>query len=434
MLFDLIFLLILIILSGFFSGSEVALVGIRESKVKTLLKEKRRGINSLNRLKHHPKRMLITILIGNNVVNIAASSLVAVLITNRFGSIGLGIATGLMTIIILIAGEIIPKTFASSHTVRVALIVAPIIEAISFILYPIVWILDKIAIFVNNLVKIRQSDKYNESEVMSVLDIAYEQKVLDKNIKKIMEKSLKFGKVSVEDIMIPIEEVFVLDATNTIKDTVDTIIDRGYSRIPVYKNHTDNVIGVVLIKDILREIKNENEKIILEKIAIEPPFISPLTHADNLLNFFQKKHIHFGLVKEGHKIKGIVTIEDILEEIVGEITDESDITPQKFLIVNQSQIVAHPETRLKKIDDFFDTKNFIKIKEKSVKDFVKENLDDISINSKITKERVEFKIRDLDKNKRLKLIQITNKADDDYLTNAVRQYIPQKNLIKYQSK
>ena len=143
-----------------------------------------------------------------------------------------------MTIIILIAGEIIPKTFSSSHTTGVALFVAPIIELLSIILYPIVWLLDKLAIFINNLVKIRQTDKFNEAEVMSVLDIAYEQKVLDENIKGLMENSLKFGKIHIGEIMNPINEAFSLDAELSIKDALDDIIESGYSRIPIYKRDT----------------------------------------------------------------------------------------------------------------------------------------------------------------------------------------------------
>jgi len=431
---ELLLLTTLILLSGFFSGSEVALVSIRESKVKTLLREKRKGAGSLDRLKKKPKKMLITILIGNNIVNIAASSMVAVLITQRFGSIGFGIATGIMTIVILIAGEIIPKTFASSHVTKTALLVSKPIELLSIILYPIVLLLDKFAILVNDLIKVRQSDKYNESEVMSVLDIAYEQNVLDKNIKGIMEKSIKFGKISIGEIMIPLEQVFVLDSTLTIKDSVDKIIENGFSRIPVYKNNRENIIGVILIKDILREIKNGNNELKLYKLAVEPPLISPLTHADNLLNFFQKKHIHFGLVKGGHKIIGIVTIEDLLEEIVGEITDESDVTPLNIKIINNNQIIVHPQTQIAKIEDFFKIDSLKEFRDTTAIDLFKKNVEHADFNSKFTLNKIEFRIKDIDKNKRVKLILITNKTMEDYLTEAIRKIIPQKNLIKFHSR
>src|SRR3989344_4201 len=315
---ELFILIILIMLSAFFSGAEVALVSTSMIRVKRLLDENRMGAGSLNRLKKNPKRMIITILIGNNIVNISAASMATVMATEIFGSGSLGIVTGLLTLVILIFGEITPKTFATTHASRISLLVALPIEILSFTLYPLVKILERFSDFINRLVKVKSIEQISEAEVRSMIQLGVDHQVLDPEEKIIMERAMRFSDIKASAVMTIIDEMFSINSELTIKQALPEILRSGFSRIPIYKDFKSNIVGVVLVKEILKHLHDKNGEKILRHISTEPLRVSSDTGIDDLLKSFQKNQSHIGFITKEHKIIGIATLEDLLEELVGE--------------------------------------------------------------------------------------------------------------------
>lgn len=326
MALQIILLVVLILLSGFFSGSEVALLSVTTVRVRMLVKEKRVGSSALARLKARPRRMIITILIGNNVVNISAASLVAVMTAEKFGSNNLGIAAGVLTLVILIFGEITPKTLASKYSGTIALWVARLIEALYIILYPLVVFLDWLTKIIEGGIKLKQQPPVTEAEIKTMVEYGVEHNVVAPEEQYIINRALAFSDISARNIMIPIEEVFTLEHNEQIKDALPQIIQSGYSRIPIHEGKRENIVGIAMIKDVARELTINSGKKIIKDITVSTTFVPENIRIDYLFKIFQKKRKHMAMVYDSNKrTVGIVTLEDLIEELVGEIVDESDV-------------------------------------------------------------------------------------------------------------
>ncbi len=349
---SIILLLVLLLLSAFFSGAEVALVSLSPHKVKALVQEKRKGAEALNRIKAYPKRLIITILIGNNVVNIWAASLATVIATEIFGSSGVGIATGVMTMLVLVFGEITPKTLAGTYAADVSLKIARPIELMMKFFHPAVLFLKWFSDLVHKLFNVKEEGDISESEIEAMIDFGVEQNVLDPEEKDIMVKAIKFADTTAEEIMTPIKAVFSLPQETKLEDSIREINKTGFSRIPIYSKSKHAITGVVFIKEILGEvIVQKNTEAPLMSLANEPIFIEKDVPLDDLFNDFQDKHMHMAVVKDGAKVIGLVTLEDLLEELVGEITDETDVRPEEYLRVNKNTVVVHGETLLSEVNE-----------------------------------------------------------------------------------
>lgn len=353
--FDLIILVILIVLSAFFSGSEVALLSISNIKVKTYLKEGKRGAKALSRLKENPRRMIITILIGSNVATIAAASMAALMVTEKFGSSGLGIATGVMTLIILIFGEITPKTFAITYAGRISLAISNPLLVMSYVLYPLVILLEWISNRMIKLVKIKKLEPITEAEIKTMIDFGVEKKVIEPQEKHIMESAFKFSDISAFEIMTPFDKIFSLNGNSTIKNSFGKIVKSGFSRIPIYTNRKENITGIIFIKDVVKAVSKKEYRKKLKDLSMDPIFVSKDIFIGDLLKIFENRQTHIALVKDDDKAIGLVTHEDLLEELVGEITDESDITPGTIIRIDKNTIVAHGDTLVEKINRFLNT-------------------------------------------------------------------------------
>ncbi|MBU1032010.1 hemolysin family protein [Patescibacteria group bacterium] len=421
--FEFIILPILIVLSAFFSGAEVALVSISQAKVRTYLNEKRRGATSLSRLKSNSKRMIITILIGNNVANILAASMVAVFATNTFGSLGLGIATGIMTIIILIFGEIIPKTFASTHAPKIALLIARPIEILSFQLLPLVLILELLSNIANALLSIKKSETMTSGEIKSVLQLAMEKKIIDSYEKSTIERVLEFGNITAVKIMTPIDSVFSIDGNCKIQEVLPLIIESGYSRIPVYEGKKENITGFVIIKDILKVLSNNFGAKKINDLTKEIPSVPSLTHGDNLLRFLQNKQEHLAIVKEGDRIVGIITTEDLLEEIVGEITDTSDINPNRFATINKNTIIAHGDADVKKINNFFGIKTPSQLSKETLSQLIKRSIPYPKEGSSFRTNNILIRINEIDEKGKFSKVTITKKSTSDLILDSIKKIL-----------
>lgn len=350
-----ILLIIFLILSAFFSGIESALVSLSSLKIHALLKAKKRGAVTLNRIKEQPRKLIITILIGNNVVNIGASALATKIMIDMYGSTGVGIATGIMTFLILVFGEIIPKTFALAHAERVSLIVAPILEFLMYVLYPIVALLEIVA---KVGVKLSGADKepplLTEEEFKTLLEIGAKEKVIERKEKELIEGVLEFNDITAEEVMTPRVKIFCLDADMTVKNALPLVVKKNFSRIPIYEETVDKIVGIVMVRNLLEAFIKKKADYKLKRVSMKPLFTSNKRIISPLFKELQEKRRHMAIVvDEFGGTEGIVTMEDLLEEIVGEIMDESDISPKMIMRIDKDNIVVHGDTEINYINKFF---------------------------------------------------------------------------------
>lgn len=317
-------LVVLIILSALFSGIETALMSTNMIKVNSLVKQKRKGAEALHRIKQQPHKLIITILIGNNLVNIGAASFATVVFTGLFGSSGVGIATGVMTFLILVFGEITPKTFASQNAERISLIVARPVELLSFILSPLVKFFALISRFTSRLLGSKKEGQLSEEELKTIVTMGREEGILNKEAAEMMHNVLEFKGTKVTEVMTPDANIMMIDGKAKLKDVIEFVVKTPYSRYPVYSGNKDKIIGILDVDDVLRYTKNKKLDIGVKNI-IRPAFFVPESkEVDDLLSEFEAKKLRLAIVvnEYGH-VSGLVTVEDILEEIVGDIFDKS---------------------------------------------------------------------------------------------------------------
>ncbi|MFT4283131.1 MAG: hemolysin family protein [Candidatus Woesearchaeota archaeon] len=323
---NIILLILTIVFSGFFSGAEVALVSVSKLRARQLAESKVRNAKYLNYLKENFTKTLIAILIGNNVVNIGGSAIATQIALLYFDNLGVAIATGIMTFLILTFGEIIPKTFAAKHAVKMSLNISPIIYALMFVLSPIIWGFHKFSVFINKFGKQGQ-DEYlvTEQELKYMVRLGEQQGQIKPDEKEMIQNILRFDDTYVEEVMTPRTEIFALDQNMKIKDAMQIIIDQSFSRIPVFEENLDKIKGIVMVKDLLTSLNKKTKAKRLKDIAKPAIFVPENKKIDSLLKELQKESSHMAVVVNEHGgVEGIVTIEDLLEEIVGDIFDESD--------------------------------------------------------------------------------------------------------------
>lgn len=342
----------LIVLSAFFSASETALISLSKSKVNELVEKKVKNSRLLKKLKSNPHKILITILIGNNIVNTGASAYAAIVFTDIFGNAGLGIATGIMTFTLLIFGEISPKSFAYHHAVEFSLFITKIIYVLQIVLFPIVWIFER---FTDIISKKKKTHTVTEGELVAMLKIGTEEGSFDKLEKEFIENVLEFNDIQVEAVMTPRVAIEALDSEMTLQEAVNFAIKHSHSRLPVYQESVDKIIGILTVKDLLKYFDKYSVNRKLKNLKLTPHLEVPLSKKINkLFSEFQRRHIHMAIVMdEFGGTAGLVTIEDLLEEIVGEIVDEFDIEDKPIEIIDANRIIVKGHALVEDINDFF---------------------------------------------------------------------------------
>tara|TARA_Y100000034_G_scaffold28532_1_gene34317 strand:+ start:2338 stop:3567 length:1230 start_codon:yes stop_codon:yes gene_type:complete len=324
MIYLIIILIVLILLSAFFSGVETALISINGVKVKSLRRRRKRGSKALFRIKQNPHNLIITILIGNNVVNIGAASLATFLFMDIFGSQGVGIATGVMTFLILVFGEITPKTFAVQNAERISLFVARPIEILSFILFPFVKLFEFISKFMSKLLGSKKEKELSESELRTMVSMGRQEGIISKEAAEMMHNVIKFEKTKVKEIMTLKQDVEMMDESSSLKSVLNFIVKSPYSRYPIYKQNKNNVVGVIDIDDVLRYVKNKKLYVKLKNLMRPAYYVSENKEIDDVLSELEGRMIPLAIARNNKKnFVGIISVEDILEEIVGDIFDKS---------------------------------------------------------------------------------------------------------------
>lgn len=337
MITTLIVILFLLLISALFSSSETALTAASRPLMHSLEKEEndpRAGL--VNRLLIKRERLIGTILLGNNLVNILASALATSLMINLFGDAGVAYATAIMTVLLLIFGEILPKTLALLHTTATALRVARIMSILVWLLNPIVAVLQAIVSLTLRLFRADSSGNQSAdlllAELRGVIDLHTEAMAShdhDVSHERAMLKSvLDLADVEVSEIMVHRRNLMTIDADQPVETIVDQVLSSPHTRIPLWRGRPDNIIGILHAKDLLRAVRanfSTPDQVKLDNIASSPWFIPDSTNLLDQLQAFRQRREHFALVVDEYgALQGIVTLEDILEEIVGDIADEHD--------------------------------------------------------------------------------------------------------------
>jgi len=318
-------LVVLLILSAFFSGIETALMSMNQVKVKALVKQGKKGSAVLYRIKQKPHKLIITLLIGNNLVNIGAASLATVIATNLFGSSGIGIATGAMTFLVLIFGEITPKTFASQNSEKVSLLAAQPIEILSILLSPFVWFFEKISNIMLKILGSKGEEALSEAELETIVTMGRKEGLLEKEAADMMHNVLKFGGTIVTEIMTPRVDMVIINGNEKLSDVLDLIVKTPYSRYPVSIKE-NKIEGILDIDDVLKQVRDKKLDKKVKSILRPILFVPESKEIDDLLTEFEGKEVPMAVVVDEYgDIEGLVTVEDILEEIVGDIFDKSKV-------------------------------------------------------------------------------------------------------------
>jgi CBS domain containing-hemolysin-like protein len=350
---------VLIGLSGFFSGLEVALVGVRKSKVVQLLNEGKKGSKALHKLKTNPSWMMSSVNLGNNLVNVGASALATSVAIRLFGNDGLGIAVGVMTFLILIFGEITPKTYCNANSTKIALRYAPVLLAFSYAVYPIVKFFEVIT---KGVVKMTGSSyappPITEEEIKGVIDQGLEENAIEKEEMELVHGALKFDDTVIRSVMTPRTKMFTLNSKMLLFEALPQINQSGHSRIPIFGDTRDDIVGFIHVRDVLKELEKENEVVSLEQIARKPVFASQEKMVSALLKEMKGRKTHMAIVVDEHGgVEGLVTLEDLLEEIVGEIEDETDLTRGTgYQRIDQDTIITNGDIEIDVVNDIFKTK------------------------------------------------------------------------------
>ncbi len=332
-LINFIILLILLLLSAFFSSAETAFTTVKKVRLNILKEEGNKRAALVLKILENPSKMLSTILIGNNVVNISASALSTMLATELFGNMAVGIATGILTLLVLLFGEILPKTLALRSNERCALGYAPFIRALSVILTPLIFVIDKLSNGILRLLGVDPNKKViriTESELLSYVDVGHQDGVIESEEREMIHNMFEFSDAIARDIMIPRVNMIMADLHDSYDDIKALFKEHMYTRLPIYKDEPDNIVGVINIKDFL--FLEDPEHFHINKIMREPYYTYESKKIADLLNEMRKKNQSVCIVlNEYGTAEGMISMEDMVEEIIGQIRDEYDADEAELL-------------------------------------------------------------------------------------------------------
>lgn len=332
---------LLFALSAFFSGSETALMSLDKLRLKYLVEKRRRGADRLESLLDHPDRLLSAILVGNNLVNIAASVFATTLFVELYGDRGELMTILVLTPLLLIFSEVCPKTYAAQYPEKISFLVLRPIVAVMWLLMPVVWLVTGLS---RALTRFLQGEEkrplISEDEIRSIISVGEQTGVVAKEKRRMLHGVFELSQIRVRDVMIPRTEVVGVEVDAPFETVLKTVQQARHSRFPVYRESLDDVVGIIHSKDILNYVGGA-EGFDLRRIARAPYFVPESKPIEALLQSFRRKHLHLAMVIDEYGgVEGIVTLEDIFEEIVGEIQDEYDVEevlirelePGRFLV------------------------------------------------------------------------------------------------------
>jgi len=345
-------LLGLLVASAFFAAAEVAFVSLSPARVRLLRDEKSRISKIIVALKSHPQRFFVTISVWNNLVNIFAASFATAIALDIFGDAGLAIATGAMTFLILVFGEIFPKVFAQKHAEKFARTMAIPLYFFDRIVAPISWLMEKIF----HLLGVKYSERMSEKEVVAAVELGTESGEIEKHEQELIQNVLEFTDTRVEEVMTPRVKIVALDKKTSAAAAEKTFLANTFSRLPVSDGSVDRIIGILNFRELFGWDGSPNSAI--EKLKLIEPIFAPASRTTrSLFKEMQSRHNHLAIVVDEHGgTLGLVTLEDLLEEIVGEIEDEQDVAGEEIQKINSRTILVAGDTPLCELDKIFKTK------------------------------------------------------------------------------
>ncbi len=325
MILHLAVILLLIILSAFFSSSETAFTSLSFVQVRMLETDQRKTSHLASRLAKTPDILLTTILIGNNIVNLSASALTTTFALNLWGNYAISYATGLLTLLILVFGEIVPKQLAITHNMAFARFTAIPIRVLAITLHPLITVIRWVSSAITRLFDREQEGSMSLESLMHVVDVAENEGIVDEYETSLVQRVLHFSEAPVKSVMTHRTDVFSLSETLTLKNSFSEIVNSGYSRIPLYRDSPEDIVGIVLIRDLLlAEVEGKADQP-LGSFMVEAVFIPENRKVDDMLFQFQQNKQQIAVVLDEYGgLSGIVTLEDIVEQLFGEIYDEHE--------------------------------------------------------------------------------------------------------------
>ncbi len=346
---SLIILAILLILSAFFSSAETALTTVNKIRLRSLAEAGDKRAKQVLAITEDSGKLLSAILIGNNIVNLSASSLATTLAVSLWGSIGAGIATGILTFLILIFGEISPKTLATIHAEKLSLTYSGPISVIMKVLTPVIFIINKLAMGFLFLIGVKPdaSDaQMTEEDLLTIIDVSKEEGVIESEEHEMINNLFDFGDSQAKEVMIPRIDMIFANVDSTYDELIAIFKENMFTRLPVYEDNTDNVIGILNMKDLL--LYTDKEHFSIREIIREPYFTYEHKNTAELFMEMRKSSISLAIVLDEYgATAGLITLEDLLEEIVGEIRDEYDtdeedpihqISEREFLVSGSTNL------------------------------------------------------------------------------------------------
>ena len=346
---DMVLLIILFLLSAFFSSSETALLSVNRFKMEKLAKEGNKAAQLVLKLLDDPQKLITTILIGNNLVNIAAASISTAIAIKLFGDVGVGIATLVVTILTIIFGEVLPKNLALKYPEKLALLFTRFLLILEFLFYPFTYMLTKL---ISLLFPTDNENKLTEEELKIILEHSEKEGAIDKEEKELIENVLELDKTTVDEIMTPRTKIVAVEMNTPLKEVLNKMIESSYSKLPVYEENLDNIRGIVYLKDVLRNL-NKNKQL---KDIMRTPYFVPETKivADLFKEMKEKKRKMAIVIDEYGGVAGLVTLEDILEYIVGQLDERSNeirkIKDKVYIVDGNTKIIDLERAIDKEID------------------------------------------------------------------------------------
>lgn len=357
-IWKLVILVMCLIFSALFSASETALMSLSKIRLKQMVENKEKGASRINKLLSEPSRLLSAILIGNNLVNIGASSLMTSIAIDIYGNRGVGIATGVMTFLILIFGEITPKSLAAQHSEKLSVRLSSFIQLVMMILTPISFLLTKIT---NFMVKILGGDVdinkpfITQEELKTMVGVSHKEGVLEGEEKDMIYNVFDFGDSQVNDVMIARTEMVALDVNTPYEDLIQIFHQEQYSRMPVYEDTIDNIIGILHVKDLLF-LEDQDDEFDLRNYIREPHYTYEFKSTKELFKEMRSERFHMAIVLDEYGgTEGIVTLEDLVEEIVGDIEDEYDKDTQDIEVIREDEYLVNGSIRLEELNELIGT-------------------------------------------------------------------------------
>lgn len=419
-IFQIVVLVILLLLSAFFSSAETALITVNRIRLRTLAEDGDMRAKRVLRITDDSGKMLSAILIGNNIVNLSASSIATSLAIKLWGSVGAGIATGVLTLLILLFGEISPKTLATIYSERIALSYSGIIELFMKLMTPIIYIINKLSTGFLMLLRVdpnADTQQMTEEELRTIVDVSKESGVIESEEHTMINNVFDFGDAQAKEVMVPRIDMTFANIESTYDELIEIFQEDKFTRLPIYEETTDNIVGILNMKDLL--LYKDKEHFSVRDIMREPYFTYEHKNTAELFFEMRQSSISLAIVLDEYgATAGLITLEDLLEEIVGEIRDEYDTDEEDPIIqLNEREFIVLGSTNLDDLCEALDL-NFTSEDYDTIGGYLIGLLDHLPEENEIiiTNDDVLLRVDQMDKNRiekiYIKKLEAKVEADD----------------------